>query len=231
MYVCFYCAQTNMSNIIAGNGGGGRGCAATAAITVAALILMVVSSPAILSTTEAFAAPISNKDCEDIQFRTFEGSFASRYSDKTVKIGTSQDEYPVKIDYLKVEDDILGYVYYKNVGAEDPKGRVLLPGGETITITLQTSEGLNRVGGHVFLYKHEVSDCQILLGHVQDKDKMDLKIVSVEQNTSTQNAKITVQVPEANDVVGEHFTKLGIQFDFNPEVKEYHLISRGVQVR
>jgi hypothetical protein len=212
-----------MSNIIAGNGA--RGGAATA-ITVA--LILMASSPAIV-TTEAFAAPISNKDCKDIQFRTFEQDFASRYSGKTVTIGTSQHEYSVKIDYFKVSDDD-GYMYYKNVGAKDPKGRVLLPGGETITITLQTPQGLSHVGGHVFLYKHKVSDCQILLGHVQDKDKMDLRIVSVEQNVHTQNAKITVQVPDASDVVGKHFTKLGVQFPLFPEVQEYHLISHRVQV-
>ena len=78
-----------MSKIRAGNGG--RGVAAATAITVA-LILMVVSSPAILATTEAFAAPISNKDCKDIQFGTFEQGFASKHSGKTVTIGTSQDE-------------------------------------------------------------------------------------------------------------------------------------------
>jgi hypothetical protein len=215
-----------MSNIIAGDGGSGRGGAARA-ITVA-LILMMASSPAILTTTEAFAAPISNKDCTDIQFRTFEQNFVSKDSDRTVTIGTSQHEYSVKIDYFKVEDDISGYEYYKNVGAKDPKGRVLLPGGETITITLLTQQGLG--GGHVFLYKHNVSDCQILLGHVQDKDKMELKIVSVEQNIHTENAKITVQVPDASDVVGKHFTKLGVQFRLFPEVQEYHLISNRVQV-
>jgi hypothetical protein len=216
-----------MSNIIAGNGGG-RGSAA-AAITVA--LILMVSSPAILTTTEASAAPLkSKKDCNGIQIGTFEQSyFANAYSDRTVTIGTSQHEYSVKIDYFKVTNDD-GYTYLKNVGAEDPKGRVLLPGGETITITLQTQQGLSHVGGHVFLYKHKVSDCQILLGHVQDKDKMDLKIVSVEQNVHTENAKITVQVPEANDVVGKHFTKLGIQFPLYPDLKEYHLISNRVQV-
>jgi hypothetical protein len=218
--------QINMSNIIVGNRGG-RGCAVTAIIV--ALILMA-SSPAIL-TPEAFAAPKNNKDCKDIQVHPFANSIDSAYSDKTVTIGTSQHEYSVKTDYLKVDDDILGYTYWKNVGAEDPKGRVLLPGSETITITLQTQQGLSHAGGHVILYKHKVSDCQILLGHVKDSDKISLKSISVEQNVHTQNAKITVQVPDASDVVGEHFTKLGIQFKYNPEVLEYHLISNRVQVR
>jgi hypothetical protein len=216
-----------MSNIIAGIGR--RGAAATV-ITVA---LILMASPVILSTTqEASAAPISNKDCKDIQFRPFGNAFAS-FSDKTVTIGTSQHEYSVKTDYLKVEDDIVGYRYYKNVGAEDPKGRVLLPGGETITITLQTQQGLSRAGGHVFLYDHKVSDCQILLGDVQDKDKIDLKIVSIEKTLDSPGFNefaVTVQVPDAGEVVGKHFTKLGIQFKYYPEVHEYHLISNSVQV-
>jgi hypothetical protein len=207
----------------------GSGAVAATAITLA-LILVASSSAILTTTTEAFAAPISNKSCRDIQFRTFEDpSFASKYSGRTVTIGTSQHEYSVIIDYFRVTNDY-GYSYYKNVGAKDPKGRVLLPGGETITITLQTQEGLSRGGGHVFLYNHKVSDCQILLGHVPDKDKMDLKIVSVEGPNESEIAKITVQVPDASDVVGKHFTKLGVLFELNPEVQEYHLISHRVQV-
>jgi hypothetical protein len=218
-----------LSNIIAGNRGGGRGSAAATAITVA-LILILMASPVILTTTtKAFAAPISNKDCKDIQFRPFESSsFYSPQADHTITIGTSQHEYSVKPDYVKVEDDILGYVIYKNVDAKDPKGRVLLPAGGTINITLVTQEG----GGNVFLYNDKVSDCQILLGHVQDKDKMVLKTVSIELSDDFPTiAKQTVQVPDASDVVGKHFTKLGIQLKYNPEVHEYHIISHRVQVR
>jgi hypothetical protein len=217
-----------LSNIIAGNRGGGRGSAAATAITVA-LILILMASPVILTTTtKAFAAPISNKDCKDIQFRPFESSsFYSPQADHTITIGTSQHEYSVKPDYVKVEDDILGYVIYKNVDAKDPKGRVLLPAGGTINITLVTQEG----GGNVFLYNDKVSDCQILLGHVQDKDKMVLKTVSIELSDDFPTiAKQTVQVPDASDVVGKHFTKLGIQLKYNPEVHEYHIISHRVQV-
>jgi hypothetical protein len=223
--------QTNMSNIIAGNGGG-RGGAAATAITVVALILILMASPVVLTTTtttKAFAAPISNKDCKDIQFRPFESSsFYSTQADHTITIGTSQHEYSVETDYVKVYDDIFGSVYYKNVHAKDPKGRVLLPAGGTINITLLTQEG----GGNVFLYNDKVSDCQILLGHVQDKDKMGLKIVSIELSDDFPSiAKQTVQVPDASDVVGKHFTKLGIQLKYNPEVHEYWLISHRVQVR
>ena len=216
-----------MSNIIAGDGGGGRGGAARA-ITVA-LILMMASSPAILATTEAFAAPISNnKDCKDIQFRPYESSsFYSKQADHTLTIGTSQHEYSVDIDYVIISntDDSS---YLKNVAAKDPRGRVLLPAGGTIDITLVTQEG----GGNVFLYNDKVSDCQILLGQVQDKDKIGLKTVSIELSDDFPSiAKQTVQVPDASDVVGKHFTKLGIQLKYNPEVHEYWLISHRVQVR
>jgi hypothetical protein len=217
-----------MSNIIVGNGGS-RGGAAATAITLA-LILMMASSPAILSpTTKAFATPISNKDCKDIQFRPFESSsFYSTQPDHTITIGTSQHEYSVETDYVRVDDDISAFVYYKNVDAKDPKGRVLLPAGGTINITLVTQEG----GGNVFLYNDKVSDCQILLGQVQDKDKIALKTVSIEISDDFPSiAKQTVQVPDASDVVGEHFTKLGIQLKYNPEVHEYWLISHRVQVR
>jgi hypothetical protein len=213
-----------MSNIIAGNGG--RGCAATA-ITVA--LILMASSPAILTTTqEAFAAPISNKDCKDIQFRPYESSsFYSKQADHTLTIGTSQHEYSVDIDYVIISntDDSS---YLKNVAAKDPRGRVLLPAGGTINITLVTQEG----GGNVFLYNDKVSDCQILLGQVQDKDKIGLKTVSIELSDDFPSiAKQTVQVPDASDVVGEHFTKLGIQLKYNPEVQEYFIISHRVQVR
>jgi hypothetical protein len=217
-----------MSNIITGNGGSGRGVAAATATTVA-LILMMVSSPAILATTEAFAAPISNnKDCKDIQFRPYESSsFYSKQADHTLTIGTSQHEYSVDIDYVIISntDDSS---YLKNVAAKDPRGRVLLPAGGTINITLVTQEG----GGNVFLYNDKVSDCQILLGQVQDKDKIGLKTVSIELSDDFPSiAKQTVQVPDASDVVGKHFTKLGIQLKYNPEVHEYFIISHRVQVR
>jgi hypothetical protein len=216
-----------MSNIIAGNGRGGRVAAATA-ITVA-LILILMASPVILTTTttKAFAAPISNKDCKDIQFRPYESSsFYSKQADHTLTIGTSQHEYSVDIDYVIISntDDSS---YLKNVAAKDPRGRVLLPAGGTINITLVTQEG----GGNVFLYNDKVSDCQILLGQVQDKDKIGLKTVSIELSDDFPSiAKQTVQVPDASDVVGKHFTKLGIQLKYNPEVHEYHIISHRVQV-
>ena len=215
-----------MSNIIAGNGSGTRGVAATA-IIVALILMMASSSPAILTTTEASAAPNGNKDCKDIQFRPFESSsFYSTKADHTITIGTSQHEYSVETDYVIVSntDDSS---YYKNVDAKDPRGRVLLPAGGTINITLVTQEG----GGHVFLYNDKVSDCQILLGQVQDKDKIRLKTVSIEISDDFPSiAKQTVQVPDASDIVGKHFTKLGIQLKYNPEVHEYWLISNRVQV-
>jgi hypothetical protein len=209
-------------------GSGGRGGAATAITLVLILILMAsLASPAILTTTQAFAAPISNKDCKDIQFQTRE----SPYLDNEITIETSQDEYSVDIDYFVISNtDVDSYL--KNVAARDPPGRVLLPGGETITITLQTNEPIsNGYRTSVTLYNDKVSDCEILLfGHVKDKDKMALQIVSIEQtDESPRIAKLTVQVPDASDV-DKHFTKLLVDFPYSPEAQEYYLISHRVQV-
>jgi hypothetical protein len=217
--------------------------AATATAIAVALIVILMASPVILTTTttEAFAASKtnSNKDCNPLKFGgSVESSFPT-FAGKTVTIATSKGEYSVKLDYLLSE----GYdydVYYKNVGAEDPRGRILLPAGKPITITLRTGEGINNPGAnYVTLYNDKLSDCQILLDHylygpgrVPDKDKIVLKIVSVEQTDDFPSiAKITVQVPDASDVVGEHFTKLVVQFPMYNELNEYYIISHGVHVR
>jgi hypothetical protein len=211
-----------MSNIIVGNGSRGR---VVTAITVA---LILMASPAIL-TTEAFAASASNKYCEDIQFQTLK----SPYIDNVITIGTSQDEYSVDIDYFKDSGDEV--VYFKNVAADDPPGDVLLPGGETITITLQTNEPISGAyhgyRTHVTLYNDKVSDCETFIpGNVEDKDNIPFEIVSIEQTDEHPRiAKLTVRVPEASDV-DKHFTKLNVQFPFSPEAQEYYLISDRVQV-
>jgi hypothetical protein len=214
-----------MSNIMVGNGG--RGCAVTA-ITVA--LILMVSSPAIL-TTEAFAAPKSNKDCKDIQFRTFESaSYYSRIADDTITIETSQGKYSVKIDNALDSGDEL--VWFKNVGAKDPRGRVLLPGGEIITITLPTDGPLFDAGTRVTLFNHKVTDCETLLGHiyVEDRDKKAFEIISIEEGDELPGTtKLTVQVPDASDV-DEHFTKLNVQFPYESEVQGYYIISQRVEV-
>jgi hypothetical protein len=215
-----------MSNIMVGNGG--RGCAVTA-ITVA-LILMMASSPAILTTTEASAAPKSNKDCTDIQFRAFESvSYYSTKADDTITIETSQDKYSVKIDYAKDSGDEV--VYFKNVAAKDPGGRVLLPGGETITITLPTYEPVIDSGvTSVTLYNDKAPHCEPFLGHLKDTDKMAFEIVSIEETDELpRTAKLTVRVPDASDV-DKHLTKLNVQFPYSPEAQGYYIISHRVQV-
>jgi hypothetical protein len=221
--------------------GGGRGgsAAATTAITVALiLILIMASSPAAIltTTTEAFAAASksntnSNNDCNPLKFS---GAVESTHAGKTVTIATSQNEYSVKLDYFVVANYDVD-TYYKNVGANDPRGPVLLPGGKTITITLRTGETLSYAGNYVTLYNHKVSDCQILLdryvyGRIQDKDKIALKILSIEQNYKSQIAKLTVQVPDATDVV-KQFTKLGARIPYSPEAQEYYIISHTVHIR
>jgi hypothetical protein len=216
-----------MPNIIAGNGGsGGRGCAAVTAITV---MLILMASPVILATThEAFAAPSkSNENCTPLQFS---GAVRSQDADKKVTLATSQKEYSLKLDYVLVTNYDVD-TYYKNVGADDPRGRILLHAGNTITITFRTQEGI-RPG--VTLYDRNVSDCQILLDRysntrIPDKDKIALNVISNEQGSDPDTAKVTVQVPDASEV-GNKFTKLGVYVKYNPEVFDYYIISNRVQV-
>jgi hypothetical protein len=203
-------------------------------LVVVVLVGLASSQAAILISTEAFAASSNNKDCKDSQFRTFEqNSFVSGFSGKTVTIGTSQGEYSMKIDYFRDSGDEV--VYFKNEAATDPAGDVLLPGGEIITIILQTNEPISGdyhgYHTHVTLYNHKVSDCQILLGQVKSEDKLALKIVRIEQTyESPRIAKLTVQAPYASDV-DKHFTKLLVDFPYSPEAQEYYLISHRGQVR
>src|SRR5918994_6021646 len=139
----------------------------------------------------------------------------------------------LKIDYFRASDSF-GVDYFKNVAAKDPRGRVLLPGGETITITLQTNEPISGASHgyrtHVTLYNDKVSDCETFRGiNVKDTDKMALEIVSIEQTDESPIVKVTVRVPDASDV-DKHLTKLNVQFPYSPEAQEYYLISHRVQV-
>ena len=61
----------------------------------------------------------------------------------------------------------------------------------------------------VSLYNDKVCDNQTFGGrNVEDKDKMALKIVSIEETDELPTiAKLTVRVPDASDV-DKHFTKL-----------------------
>jgi hypothetical protein len=220
-----------MSNIIAGNGAGRVGAAVTTAITVSLILVLMVSSPAILTTTEASTASGGSEYCNDIQFRTFESaSYYSELADDTITIETSQDKYSVKIDNALDSGDEL--VWFKNVGAKDPRGSVLLPGGEIITITLPTDGPLFDAGTRVTLYNHKVTDCETLLGHiyVEDRDKKAFEIVSMEEGDELPGTtKLTVRVPDASEV-DKHFTKLRVSFPYSPEAQEYYLISDRVQV-
>jgi hypothetical protein len=211
-----------MSHIIAGNGG--RGGAVTA-ITVA--LILMASSPAIL-TTEAFAAPKDNKYCKDVQFRTLQSS--SSYIDNVITIGTSQDEYSVDIDYYVDTGGFEQDPYFKNVAADEPTGDVLLPGGETITITLRSTEdsSVGFFGTYALYDNRKVSDCEILLGLANDKDKVDFEFVDVQQIDDF-TFQLTFRVPDASEI-DKHFTKLGIDFASTPESSEYYLISDRVLV-
>jgi hypothetical protein len=108
----------------------------------------------------------------------------------------------------------------------------VLPAGEIITITLPTHGPLFDSGTRVTLYNDNVTDCETFLGHyyVEDSDKMALGIVSMEEGDEIPSTtKLTVRVPDASDN-DEHFTKLNVQFPYEPEVQGYYIISDRVQV-
>src|SRR3712207_3412451 len=96
------------------------------AITVLAVTLM---TPAVFPTA-ASAQTLKEKACGDTQFQTFE-------SDGAITIDTSQNQYSVEIDYYVDTGGFEPNPYFKNIGAEEPSD-VLLLGGETITITVQS---------------------------------------------------------------------------------------------
>jgi hypothetical protein len=194
-------------------------------LTLAITIALVFMTPAIL-TTGAFAAPKIDKGCKDIQFQTL----GSSYIDNVITIGTSQDEYSVGIDYYVDTGGFEQDPYFKNVAADEPTGDVLLPGGETITITLRSVEDSSVAffGTYALYDNRKVSDCEILLGLTNDKDKVDLEIVGVQQIDDF-TFQLTFRVPDASEI-DKHFTKLGIDFASTPESFEYYLISDRVLV-
>jgi hypothetical protein len=107
---------------------------------------------------------------------------------------------------------------------------VLLPGGETITITLRSTEDSSVAffGTYALYDNRKVSDCEILLGLVKDKDKVDFEFVDVQQIDDF-TFQLTFRVPDASEI-DKHFTKLGIDFASTPESSEYYLISDRVLV-
>ena len=197
-------------------------------ITISATVItaaLVLIAPAAILTTGAFAFPRNDKNCQNIQFQTLEFP----YIDNTITIGTSQDQYSVGIDYYVDTGGFGQHPYYKKVAADEPTGDVLLPGGETITITLRSTEDSSvAFFGTYALYNNKVSDCAILLGHIKDKDKIDLEFVDVQQIDDF-TFQLTFRVPDATDV-DKGFTKLGIDFASTPESSEYYLISDRVLV-
>ena len=189
-------------------------------LATASILALFLMAPTIL-TTGALAAPKIDKGCKDIQFHTFE-------SDRAITIETPQDKFSVEVDYSEDTGGFEPNPYFKNVAAEDPAGPVVLPGGEIITITMQTVEELSSFGTYVTLYNNKVSDCEILLGLTKAKNKVDFEFIDAQQIAEF-TVQLTVRVPDASDV-GTHFTKLGVQFPSTPESTEYHLISKKVQI-
>jgi hypothetical protein len=192
------------------------------AITTA---LVLIAPPTIL-TTGAFAASLNDKNCKDIQFQTL----GTPYIDNVITIGTSQDEYSVEIDYYVDTGGFEQDPYFKNVAADEPTGDVLLPAGETITIRLRSTEdsSVGFFGTYALYDNRKVSDCEILLGLTNDKDKVDFEFVDVQQIDDF-TFQLTLRVPDASEI-DKDFTKLGIDFASTPESSEYYLISDRVLV-
>jgi hypothetical protein len=188
----------------------------TAAITVA----LGLMAPAILSTG-ASAAPLGDKACGDTQFEAIE-------SNKAITIETSQDQYSVELDYYFDAGGFDPIPHKKNIAAEEPSGEVLLPGGETITMTVQSSDDLSNAIPNVSLYSNKVSDCEILFGSAKAKDKITLEVVDV-QLLEGSIWEITVLVPDASDV-GKQFTKLAVGYSSSSESNDLYIISGGVQI-
>ena len=109
-YALAFTAHKNMSNIIVGNGASCRpGTVTATTATTIALILILMASPAILTTTtQAYATPLeSNNDCKDMEFRSFRSnSFYSTQVDNRITLITTQNEYPMKIDYFRDSGEI-----------------------------------------------------------------------------------------------------------------------------
>ena len=105
----------------------------------------------------------------------------------------------------------------------------MLPGGETITITLPTYEPVIDSGvTSVTLYNDKVCDNETFGGrNVEDKDKMAFEIVSIEETDELpRTAKLTVRVPDASDV-DKHLTKLNVTI-CSPEAQGYYIISHNI---
>ena len=59
---------------------------------------------------------------------------------------------------------------------------------------------------------------------------MAFQIISIEEGDEVPNTtKLTVRVPDASDM-DEDFTKLNVQFPYEPEAQGYYIISDRVQV-
>jgi hypothetical protein len=189
-------------------------------LTAAIPLALALMAPAIFSTA-ASAAPLRDKACGDTQFEPIE-------SNKAITIETPQDHYAVELDYYQDTGGFETYPYKKNIAAEEPSGGVLLPGGETITITVQSTDDLSSNPPDVSLYSNKVTDCEILFGSAKEKDKITLEVVDV-QIVEGSIWEITVVVPDASEV-GKQFTKLAVASSSSSESNDLYIISGGVQI-
>jgi hypothetical protein len=189
-------------------------------LTAAITVVLALMAPAIFTTGVSAARP-RDKACGDTQFAPIE-------SDKAITIETSQDQYGVEIDYYQDTGGFDPNPYKKNITALEPSGALLLPGAETIAITVQSTDDLSTNPPDVSLYSNKVSDCEILFGSAKEKHKITLEVVDV-QIVEGCIWEITVVMPDANDV-GKGFTKLAVASSSSSESNDLYIISDGVQI-
>jgi hypothetical protein len=187
-------------------------------VSIALLTILVLG----FSFPQAYAASKTDKDCKAIQFHTFE-------SNTSITVRTLQDEYSIKMDYFQDTGGFIPDPYFKNIAANDDLASdVSLLGGETITVTFRTVEEISNFGTYVTLYDNKVSDCEILLVDVKEKDRVDFEIVDIQQIDEF-TVQLSVLVPDAS-IVDKDFTKLVVEFPSTPESTEYYIVSHSVQV-
>lgn len=189
-------------------------------LTTAIMVALALITPAIFSIA-ASAAPLRDKACGDNQFPPIE-------SDKAITIETSENQYSVGLDYYIDAGGFDPNPNKKNVGAEEPSGAVLLPGGETISITVESSDDLSSRIPEVTLYSSKVSECEILLGPVKAKDTLTLEVVDVQQ-VGDNIWQLTVLVPAASEI-GKQFTQLAVRYSTSSESSDLYILSGGVQI-
>ena len=97
-----------------------------------------------------------------------------------------------------------------------------------MTITVQSSDDLSSRIPEVTLYSSKVSECEILLAPVKEKDKITLEVVDVQQ-VEDNIWQLTVLVPDVSEI-GKQFTQFAVRYCTSPESSDLYILSGGVHI-